>query len=167
MPELPEVETIKEDLKKKIVGKTILKASTDNPNTIKEPALEEFIAELKGRKIVDVSRRAKNLLIHLDGNLVIAIHLKMTGHLLVSDGIEVKNGRWDTEDKDSPLSFGVNQFVHLVLKLTNNKIFGLSDMRKFATVRLVTKERSDELLSDLGPEPLDKSFTFDEFLRII
>ncbi|MFA6390012.1 MAG: DNA-formamidopyrimidine glycosylase family protein, partial [Patescibacteria group bacterium] len=82
MPELPEVETIKDDLNRKIKGAVIFDFWTDWKKGIKMD-LAKFKKNITGRKILEVKRRGKNLLIFLSGKLVIHIHLKMTGHLLV------------------------------------------------------------------------------------
>src|SRR3989338_11329859 len=94
MPELPEVQTIVDDLNKKVVGRKIPGVWLDWPKMIKDPLDQSrtkiahkhvavFVKYLKGKKIIKVRRRGKNILIYLSGNLLLLIHQKMTGHMLV------------------------------------------------------------------------------------
>jgi len=90
MPELPEVETTTRGLRKEIIGLKILDVWTDlntkdkrKIDTISNPDYFLFFKkETKGKKILSVERRAKNILINLSQDKTILIHLKMTGHLL-------------------------------------------------------------------------------------
>ena len=74
MPELPEVETIVRQLKK-LVGKRIVKLEILDSQVVKNNVQEGL-----DRKITDVSRRGKSILIHLDNETFLSIHLRMTGH---------------------------------------------------------------------------------------
>lgn len=167
MPELPEVQTIVNELNKSIVGQEITKIWLDAPQIIKEPTPREWISKLKGSKILGIRRRAKNILIDLRDDNMLLVHLKMTGHFLV--------GKWRIVNgvalPVSPafLKERVNRYVHLILYLKSGLMLGLSDMRKFAKV--VFGKRDDIELSDnlreLGPEPLDPKFTFAKFSELI
>jgi len=158
---------------------------------VKKP-FEIFRKELKGKKIKKIWRRAKNVIFDLSptnfgqgekgkpGNwkrnpkLVgdessgysLLVHQKMTGHLL--------NGKWKMENgKWRPFAIGpledpMNRFIHLMFFLDDGKMLALSDLRKFAKVELW---KTDDLLNskeftDLGPEPLDRNFTFEKFKKI-
>ena len=94
MPELPEVQTIVNDLNKKVVGRRIVGVWFDWPKMLKDPLDQQknkvahkhvaaFERVIKGKKILKVVRRAKNILIYLSNDFLLLIHLKMTGHLLV------------------------------------------------------------------------------------
>ena len=82
MPELPEVETTIRELSPKIIGKKIVNFWTDTPKIIKSPRLSIFEKEILGKKIVGLERRGKNILIRLEGNTLLLVHQKLTGHLL-------------------------------------------------------------------------------------
>ena len=175
MPELPEVQTIVNDLNKKVAGCRIIGAWFDWPKMLKDPLDQQrnkiahkhaavFEKTIKGKKILSVRRRAKNILVSLSGDLMMLIHLKMTGHLLV--------GRWKVEKKKViPLEpkeiveDPYNQYIHLIFYLDNGKMLAFSDLRKFGKIILGTKEQIENLLEikKLGPEPLDKSFTIEKF----
>ena len=168
MPELPEVEAIVRDLNKEIIGRKILNAWTDFPRNIKFPkTFEEFKRKIKDKKIEKVWRRGKNIIIELSGGLTLLIHQKLTGHLLIGKW-KLENRRWVPLTK-GPLEEPVNKFIHLIFWLDNEKMLVLSDLRKFAKVMLVkTKKLSGlEDLKNLGPEPLEKSFSFEKFKKIL
>lgn len=158
MPELPEVQTTASGLDKVLRGLYIKEVWTDykspyfkGSKQIKDPEyFSYFKKEIVGRKIENVSRRAKNVLIHLSKNITIIVHMKMTGHLLYGD--------YDKEDR-------TNKFIHLIFKLSNGRTLELSDMRKFAKVAIENTNNIhlSEHLKDIGPEPLEKSFNFKEF----
>ena len=177
MPELPEVQTIVNDLDKKIVGKKILGVLyCDAKKLIKEPSFGKFKKEIKNKKILKTERRAKNILIYLSGGSprqrwgkILAIHLKMTGHLLVvkSEKLKVKSGKWVGDNLPKELKEPKNQFVHLVLGLSGGKTLALSDLRKFAEVKLVNNDYLRILDQKLGPEPLDARFNSKCFKNII
>jgi formamidopyrimidine-DNA glycosylase len=167
MPELPEVETIIRDLKKTILNRKIEDVWTDWKKMIKKPVnFEEFKKEIRDKKIEKIWRRGKNILFDLSDNKTLLIHQKLTGHLLV--------GNWKLEDTrpekwtsliKGPLEEPVNQFIHLMFWLDNGKMLALSDLRKFAKVNFLSKEKLKKELNSLGPEPLKKSFTFEKFKK--
>ena len=87
MPELPEVETIARDLREPLVGRTITGVTVNWPRTVAIPTPEEFGAQLVGRRVMSVGRRAKYVVIGLaQGHLL--IHLKMSGRLQVAGAAE-------------------------------------------------------------------------------
>src|SRR3989337_3889984 len=87
MPELPEVETIRRQLQRALVGQKIKKVEILHPKSfLGSPA------KVLGKKIVAVKRKAKTIWIDLEGDLNLLIHLKMTGQLIV-DGKAGKHTR--------------------------------------------------------------------------
>lgn len=181
MPELPEVTTTVTGLNKTIKGLTISNVWTDlakdKPikqfeNTIKDKKfLIRFKKEINGQKVANSERKAKNILINLSNKKVILIHLKMTGHLLYGKYIyNKKEDRWtpDKNEKNS-LKDPYNRFVHVVFSFTNGKHLAFSDSRKFGKVTLLENDKHFEKhnLNNLGPEPLDKNFTYTKFKKSI
>jgi formamidopyrimidine-DNA glycosylase len=158
MPELPEVQTTASGLDRVVRNLKIVGVWTDyrssyfkGSDTIKDPKyFLYFKKEIRGRTITNVSRRAKNVLIHLSSNMTILVHMKMTGHILYGD-----------YNKKDPY----NRFIHLILNLSNGKNIELCDARKFAKVTLIPTDslHLSTHLRDVGPEPLEKKFTFDIF----
>src|SRR6266568_7691128 len=90
MPELPEVEYTARQLRSAITGATIREALVFWERTIGRPNLSDFLAEIAGKHILDVRRRGKFLIIDLSGELILTIHRRMTGNLLLlSPGWEI------------------------------------------------------------------------------
>jgi formamidopyrimidine-DNA glycosylase len=137
LPELPEVETIKNDIAPYAVGHTIKSVEILNPSTVKQPPVPEFIKRVTGRKITNITRRGKYLFFHLDKNGIMMMHMKMTGSLLVN-----------------PES---TRFSRAVLHLDKGVDIHFSDARKFGKMWLEKDESA--VLANLGPEPIDTDFT--------
>jgi formamidopyrimidine-DNA glycosylase len=167
MPELPEVETVTRDLRAKIKETQILGVETDWPKLFKGPNFLEYRQQVKNQKIISVERRAKNILIGLSGGKTMLIHLKMTGHLLITrDAVNILDGRW-VVDKDSPLSDPFNQYIHVVWQLSGDVKMALSDLRKFANITLLDAKELEDKLSIYGPEPLSNDFRIECFTEVI
>lgn len=176
MPELPEVETVVRDLNLKIAGRRVLRFWSDWPRAVKHPSFPKFTREIRGAKIVKISRRAKNILIHLklrreNSEYLLLIHQKMTGHLLVGKWRIMINGRTQKAISlvGGPLGDKVNDYVHHIFYLSDGRMLGFSDVRKFGKIVLGPK-REIELsshLSEIGPEPLESSLTPQKFKSIL
>jgi len=167
MPELPEVETTVKTLRRKVLNRTFLDIWTDSKNIKKPKSFEEFKNEIKGQKINDIKRRAKNILFYLSGNKILLIHQKLTGHLLLGKW-NIVNGKWRSSKKGS-LEESVNLFIHLMFWLDNGEMLALSDLRKFAKVELWDRNELEESdgFKKLGPEPLGKEFTISIFKKVL
>ncbi|MCL4382740.1 bifunctional DNA-formamidopyrimidine glycosylase/DNA-(apurinic or apyrimidinic site) lyase [Patescibacteria group bacterium] len=148
MPELPEVETIRRDLADLIVGKKILDIETDSPKQVK-PSLSEVKKAVVGTKVKQIKRRAKLLSIYLDNSKILAVHLKLTGRLLV---------RKTSDPRDN--------WQHVTLTLSGCSELRFADLRKFGWVKLVTEEEIKKLTDDFGPEPMD-DLTLERFKEIL
>lgn len=154
MPELPEVQTTVDGLNRTVKGRKILSVWTDyesahsmHSESVKNPAyFKKFKRLVIGTKIKKVRRRAKNILIDLSNGETLLVHMKMTGHFV-----------YDPKP-DYP-------YVHLAFTLDNGKRLVFSDLRKFAKVSVIetNEENESKHLKGLGPEPLDKKFTFTDF----
>ncbi|MNS57634.1 Formamidopyrimidine-DNA glycosylase [compost metagenome] len=143
MPELPEVETTARELAPGAVGRRIVAVERlDHPPMVEAPDLAGFEAGLVGRRIEAVSRRAKWILVHLEGGGTLAVHLRMTGVLRV------------TGPDEEP-----DRHTHLVLALDDGHRISFRDTRKFGRVRLLDSEGLAALDAAHGPEPLDDAFT--------
>jgi len=168
MPELPEVETTIRGLKKKVLKRTFIVVWTDWKKTIKKPKdFKRFQKELKNKKIQKIWRRGKNIILELSQGYSLLIHQKLTGHLL--HGIwNLESGIWIPKN-DSNLKEKVNSYIHLMFFLDNGKMLALSDLRKFAKVELWKTEEllNSEEFKKLGPEPLERSFTFEKFKKTL
>lgn len=146
MPELPEVETIVQQLKTEIAGKKIDDIEVRLSKIVKGP-----IDEVIGETIKNVERRAKLIIIHLGSKqLCVVIHLKMTGQLLY-----VPQGR----DK-TVVGEGENKFTHVVLHFADGSKLLFNDQRQFGYVKVLPNAEVDRIVRDeYGPEPLSEAFT--------
>ena len=162
MPELPEVETIVRELEKKVQGRTFLNVWTDSKKIFKNIIFEDFVKNIKGRKIKKIRRRGKNILFELSNNLILLIHQKITGHLLLGKW-EKKNNVWISKKL---IDDKANQSIRVIFFLDNDLEMALSDLRKFAKIELKKKEEIEKELDLLGPEPLEISFNDFEKLFI-
>lgn len=168
MPELPEVETIVRDLKKKVLNRTFVDIWTDFEKMIKKPKdFKKFKKELRGKKIQKIWRRGKNIIFELSQGYSLLIHQKLTGHLLHGTW-NMKHGTWKSKTSGF-LEEKVNTYIHLLFTFDNGKMLALSDLRKFAKVKLWKTEelKNSEEIKSLGPEPLEKDFAFEKFKEVL
>ncbi|MEJ7820634.1 MAG: bifunctional DNA-formamidopyrimidine glycosylase/DNA-(apurinic or apyrimidinic site) lyase [Rubrobacteraceae bacterium] len=146
MPELPEVETIKEDLKELVVGARIDKAEILDLSLVEGPSPEEFVRRLEGRLIVDARRRGKNLVVGLDSGDAVVFQLKIGGQLLLVPPVEVSTSA-----------------LMLVLRLDGDRRLFLRDETGFTRARVSTGEELAAWSVSLGPEPLEAEFGVEYF----
>jgi formamidopyrimidine-DNA glycosylase len=150
MPELPEVETICRGLEPKLVGSTITTAKANTPK-LRVAMPSKLEQKLKNKKIVNISRRAKYIIIELDDEQSLVIHLGMSGRVTVTKNYQAK------------------KHDHLVLKLSNGHTMALNDPRRFGLVALIptTEIDSDKLFVKLGVEPLSNKFNGAHLAKLI
>lgn len=155
MPELPEVETIRNQLEKLIVDKKIEKIDVGLPKMVKLP-LSKFRKAVAGSRIKSVKRRAKILILELNNGWSLLIHLKLSGRLI----FRKKNEALKSEDA---------KWNHLTYYFSDGSRLFHNDLRQFGYVKLVETDKLADFFrkEKLGPEPLDKDFTFGEFLAVL
>src|SRR3990172_1983711 len=120
MPELPEVHTIAEDLKKKVIGAQIVEVYyTGEGQKLISKSGQDLTDILPGERIESIDRRAKYLIINLSGGKKLIFHLKLTGQLFV---------RSSTQPTD--------EFTRLVLKLDDSRQIRFADRNGFGEVVL-------------------------------
>ena len=141
MPELPEVETIKEDLRELVVGSEVGGAEGLNPALVEEPLVEEFVLRLEGRRIAGARRRAKHLVVDLDSEDALVLQLKIGGQLLLVPPVE------------EPTTA-----LMLVLRLDGGRSLFLRDETGFTRARLLDADGLEVRFAGLGPEPLGEGF---------
>ena len=86
MPELPEVESIRSMLEKRVLNKKISKLEILDTKAIARPEPDSFFKSILGRKILGMRRNAKYLIFDFDDASKMVVHLRMTGNLLYMDG---------------------------------------------------------------------------------
>ncbi len=150
MPELPEVETVRRTLTPLVVGKTIKAVTLWYPKIVASDH-KKFKQTLPGKKIEQIDRYGKYLLIRLSDNLTIVSHLRMEGkyHLVASPA--VPKGKHD----------------HVQFAFTDGTALRYNDMRKFGRMRLLLTGTEKKLttIGKLGPEPNSKAFTAADFAK--
>lgn len=156
MPELPEVETVRQGLRPALEGARILKV-TVRRHDLRIPVPADFASRLEGRQVVRIDRRGKYLLAHCNGGLVLMIHLGMSGRLTISppEGRPEGPGRF-THPGPAP---GAHDHIEILTAEGTRIVY--SDHRRFGLMTLSEEESLSRhpLLRDLGPEPLGPDFT--------
>ena len=144
MPELPEVETIKNSLAAAITGATIAKVILRRGN-LRASFPPNFAEKLAERKIKTIARRAKYLLFYLDNNEILIAHLGMTGRFSVLPNM--------------PKEFATHD--HVIFLLADERCVIYNDARRFGLMDLSNKSAlsSHKLFAHLAPEPLEEDFT--------
>lgn len=162
MPELPEVETVRRGLNKLIVGKKIKNAyQIDSPKSFpnSQADVNEFMI---GAVVVAVRRRAKVLLIDLNSNYTLVVHLKMTGQL-----VYVGSGRWGGGHPDDNFVNELpSKMTRAVIEFEDGSNLYFNDQRKFGWVKLYPSIEVPNInfMQKVGPEPLEDDFTAKEFI---
>lgn len=143
MPELPEVETVKNTLKKRLLGKTIKKVHIYHDNIIEYPSVTEFQKLLVDQTIVDMSRYGK-WLIFITTDYYLLSHLRMEGKYFFKTS------------QDEKL-----KHEHVIFELDDNTQLRYMDVRKFGKMHLIPKSDITKIgpLIDMGLEPWDQNLT--------
>lgn len=150
MPELPEVETIRQVLEPQIKALEIMNITVAKPEVISHPAASKFCKRLIGQRISSMSRRGKFLIIHTDGGDNIILHLRMTGCLLVT-----------------PSDYSVSKHTHVIFQLSDGNELRFSDTRRFGRFWLIQNGEADTYsgIDKLGVEPVDTEINA-EYLKL-
>lgn len=165
MPELPEVETLRRELKPLLVGQKIADLKVLWPKTVSPTPPPQFKKLVVGQKITDVSRRAKVLIIDLTtGHLL--VHLKMTGQLIVVSK-DKKAKAYGGHPQPGGLDNLPNKFTRAYFSLNNGSTLYFNDMRKFGWIRHYPTNTIDQIFHKTGPEPLSKNFSLEFFRSIL
>lgn len=141
MPELPEVETVKETLKYKVLHKKIKDVKVLYPKMIEYPSIDKFIEIIKGKQIKDIYRRGKWLLFDFEGYTLLS-HLRMEGKFFLKDSNEI-----------------INKHEHVIFEFTDGTELRYQDTRKFGRMYLYKTEETynQKPLCELGLEPWDSN----------
>ncbi len=144
MPELPEVETVCRGLAPHLVGRRFA-AVEQRIEKLRIPLPERFAERLIGRRVIEVGRRAKYILVHLDDGAVMLAHLGMTGRMVIYGDSPPAPARHD----------------HVVFRTDAGDTIVFNDARRFGLITLTTAGELDShpLLADLGVDPLDDALS--------
>lgn len=143
MPELPEVETVKETLKRQVLNKRIIDVKVNYTNIIEYPDIDIFKKNIKNQTIHDIQRRGKWLIFCLDDYCLLS-HLRMEGKYFIRE----KNDNY-------------NKHEHIGFIFDDNSELRYQDTRKFGRMHLIKKDElyTKKPLNELGLEPWDKDLT--------
>ncbi len=163
MPELPEVETLKRELSRVVVGLKIKNCKVLWAKTVSPLSPKKFAKQTKNKKIVGVRRRAKMLFLDLEGSQALAVHLKMTGQLIFLPPRTVLRGSSRAvlggHPDDQMLEKQPSKYTRLIFEFTDKSKLYFNDLRKFGWIKLVTDKEMSKLTEKVGPEPLSPIFT--------
>jgi formamidopyrimidine-DNA glycosylase len=144
MPELPEAETLRRSLVKKIKGKKIVDLTITLPTMVRRLiSRKELIRRVRGNTVVAVKRRGKSLLVVLDSSDVLIVRLGMTGQLI-----------WSSHQR--PVN--VDKYTHIIIHFGSEERVLFRDVRQFGEVYLTEKSNLEKILK-MGTEPLTRGFT--------
>lgn len=151
MPEIPDLEVIKDFLNDRIAGKTIARVETPRPWIVRSLAATDFAADIEGRMFGKIIRRGKDLLLPLDPDRVLVMNLMLTGHL---------------------------QYCEPSLKMAKRTFFVLGtddadlrylDDRQMGLIYYVKPEQLSQIkrLEEQGPDALDSELSYEQFVAQI
>ena len=146
MPELPEVETVCRGLAIRLEGRRLVRVEQNRPD-LRVPLPPDFPKRLEGRRIERIRRRAKYILMDLDGPDLLVVHLGMSGRMCLGEGEAGPPGRHD----------------HVRFFADDGTFVAYNDHRRFGLMNLVPADNVDAhpLFAGLGPEPLGNGFSAD------
>ncbi len=150
MPELPEVETIANDIRPGLVGSTLESVRVLRADVLRGVTARRFERALRGRRVAAVGRRAKHVVIELDDEHRVVIQPRMTGSLHVS----AANGASD-------------RYVVIAADLSTGRRLVFRDVRRLGAVHLLTPAAWRRYTERLGPEPLERGFTAPRLLAAL
>lgn len=152
MPELPEVETVCRGIRNTLSGTKFVRVQKFRDN-LRFPFPANFTANLEGRKIIGVSRRAKYILIHLDNNNTLIVHLGMSGRIVIHPSFRNQMDKHD----------------HVVFQTDNGMEVVFNDPRRFGMMDIVNSNAiiSHKCIKDLGFEPLEDEFDGEALYNIL
>lgn len=168
MPELPEVETIRQDLRKKILNKKIVQVVVLRARSVANQK-EKFSRALTGNAIKEIDRRGKLMVWRLKkGEQSLLVHLKMTGQLIyekqTKSKIDVVAGGHKLSEKD--IECLPNDFTRIIFEFADGGQLFFNDLRVFGYMKLSAPAEVARALAHFGPEPFSKQFTFAYFSEL-
>ena len=160
MPELPEVETVRMQLRRKVVGKTIEGVEVFHDKSVNhDPKIED---KLRGKVIKDIDRVGKLMIFSFvdENDLFLLAHLKMTGQFFYVDNGEVMGGGHSMTAADMVLPM---KHTRVGFHFTEHTSLYFNDMRLFGYVKLANAKEVEIARSKFGPEPINDEFDIDWF----
>jgi formamidopyrimidine-DNA glycosylase len=158
MPELPEVETVVRQLDPELAGRRIERLEVLDGRWSRPRPPAELSAALSGRRIVGLRRRGKYLLLGIEGEMTLVMHLRMTGNLVLvrdSETLDPSDGRRLYERERSTSE----RHLRARFTLEDGRELWFTDPRRFGEAFLIEGAGLGERFAKLGAEPLSEAFT--------
>ncbi|MBI2706190.1 MAG: bifunctional DNA-formamidopyrimidine glycosylase/DNA-(apurinic or apyrimidinic site) lyase [Actinobacteria bacterium] len=153
MPELPEVETIRRELERDVVGRRIKAVEVTNNRSIRRHAnRKQFISRIEGTKVASVERKGKYLLLKLDSGDLVVVHLGMSGQL-----------------RRVPSKEPMEKHTHVVITFTQGGQLRFVDPRTFGEMFATTPDELTEVpeLAELGIDPVEEPMSWVTFGQLL
>jgi formamidopyrimidine-DNA glycosylase len=162
VPELPEVETIRRQLEPELRGHRIEGLEVLDPRWSRPTDPRQLEERVSGRRIESLTRRGKYLLLGLEGDLTLVMHLRMTGNLLL-----VEEGNLVAAVDEDAFEPAEDRFLRARFTLDDGRELRFSDARRFGEAFLLSSAGvEDRFQGRLGIEPLSDEFTVEAIERI-
>lgn len=169
MPELPEVETIRRDLEKKILNKKIVDIKIKSDKSVKN-SNKSFVEILKDNHFVKIDRVGKLLIFSLaDKKNFLLIHLKMTGQLVFCLGKTCIVGGHSLSPAEKIPGIGdklPGKYTRVIISFKDKSALYFNDLRKFGYLRIVQEKELELIRESFGIEPLTADFTWENLKKI-
>ncbi len=164
MPELPEVETIRQDLRQKILHKKMSSVEIIGRKVARGQA-HDIMKIASGKVFKEIDRVGKLLIFEIGTTdvLFLLVHLKMTGQLIyIDDGVAIGGGHsFKTLNKNLP-----DKHTQMIFKFEGGATLFFNDMRRFGYVALATPVEKEKIVARFGIEPLTPQFTAEKFVSL-
>lgn len=147
MPELPEVEAVTRKLRTAATGARLVEFGSYRAQMVRPRTVDHVRKETEGRTVEACGRRGKQILLHLSGGLVVRVHLRMTGNLVVIPDRRLRP-----------------KTARLWFDFEDGRAMVLDDPRALGRLSVHRTEELDAVFADLGPEPLSEEFTAEHLI---
>jgi len=155
MPELPEVETVRQGLLPALLGKQILRVDQRRPD-LRFPIPEDFVSRLEGRRVTAIDRRGKYLLIRLEDAWTWVVHLGMSGRFTVGGRGQATSGQ---AGHNSGWAL-IEPHDHVLVEVEGGNRLVYNDTRRFGFMDLIAPGMESQCphFAKMGPEPMSETF---------
>lgn len=162
MPELPEVETIRCDLKAQIINKKIKEVKVKKSRLVRN-SVSFFVKVLKGNAFIDIDRVGKLMIFKLRTGQYMLVHLKMTGQLIYQDKKQKIAGghSYKSDEMKYP-----NKYTYIIFEFADGSFLYFNDMRTFGYMQIVNVSDFRQIKNSYGIEPIDPKIKLEDWQTV-